>query len=467
MILIFTSGNPMTSKKQISTESLQTDEDKLHQIIIVGGGAGGAELARKLGKTLGKRKKARITLVDNCLVHVWKPLLHEIAAGTLNACAEEIEYLDHALINHYEFRLGSMEGVDRENQEIILAPTLNEDGDELIPARRFHYDTLIISVGSETNHFNIPGVKENSLFLDSLRQANKFNRVLMTKMIKAQTRTKPLREGQLHVAIAGAGATGIELAAELHGVTERMIAYGFDKIEPNKDIKITIIEASDKVLSALPEHLSNAVLKELNDLNIDVLTNERVIEASDKGFTTESGKFIPAETTVWAAGIKAPSFLGDIEGLETNSINQLVVKQTLETSNDSNIFAFGDCASCPMDDTGENFVPPRAQAAHQQASLLVKTMKNRMAGTAIPTYQYVDYGSLVNLGRYTTVGNLMGSLSSRWTGNMRVEGFMAKFVYKSLYKMHLVSLHGYTREIMLSVGGWLANKGTKPRLKLH
>ncbi|MEE9309701.1 MAG: NAD(P)/FAD-dependent oxidoreductase [Cocleimonas sp.] len=438
-----------------------------HHIMIVGGGAGGAELARKLGRKFGKNKKAIITLVDNCLVHLWKPLLHEVAAGTLNACSEEIEFLEHARINHYQFRLGSMEGVDREKQEVLLAPTYNEDGLELIPARRFHYDTLIISVGSQTNHFNISGVKEHCLFLDSLKQATKFNQILMSKMIRAQTRLSPLREGQLHVAIAGAGATGIELAAELHGVTQRMIAYGFNNIKASRDIKITIIEASDKVLAALPEHLSQLVLKELANLNIDVLTNERVIEASATGFTTESGKFIPAETTVWAAGIKAPSFLSEIEGLESNNINQLLVKQTLETTNDSNIFAFGDCASCPMDEDSTTFVPPRAQAAHQQASLLVKTMKHRLTGKVIPTYHYVDYGSLVNLGKYSTVGNLMGNLSSRWSGNMRVEGFLARFVYKSLYKMHLVSLHGYTREILLSLASWLSNRGLKPRLKLH
>ena len=289
----------------------------------------------------------------------------------------------------------------------------------------------------------------------------------MRKMLRAQNRPQPLRPGQLHVAIVGAGATGIELAAELHGATKKLIAFGFDKLEASRDIKITIIEASPSILPALPKRLSNAALDELRKLNIEVLTDERVVEAKKEGLITHSGKFIPAETMVWAAGVKAPNFLSKIEGLESNEINQLLVKTTLETTNDENIFAFGDCASCPLIGK-EGTVPPRAQAAHQQASLLVKSMKIRLANRSeLPEYRYVDYGSLVNLGHYSTVGNLMGNLMGRWSGSLSVEGILARLVYKSLYRMHLIALHGYTREILMTIANWITNRGLKPRLKLH
>lgn len=438
----------------------------LHQIIIVGGGAGGAELAKKLGQAFRKYNQIEVTLVDAKLTHIWKPLLHEVAAGTLNTSVDEMEYLDHAHKNHYGFRLGYVDGVDRETQEILVAPYIDDKGVEIIPRRKFHYDTLILAVGSLTNHFNIEGVQEHSLFLDSLQQATDFHQYLLKKMIRAQTRMNDLREGELHVAIAGAGATGIELAAELHGATEQLIAYGFDQIEAKKDIKITIVEASDTILPALPAHLSGAVVEELEKLHIELVTGGRVTKVTDKGVHTDNGTFIPAETVVWAAGIKAPEFLAEIEGLETNGINQLIVKTTLQTSNDENIFAFGDCASCPLED-GQGFVPPRAQAAHQQASLLLKSMKNRLLGKELPEYKYVDYGSLVNLGKYSTVGSLMGNLMGKWSGSLSVEGLGARVVYKSLYKMHLIALHGYTREILLTIANWLTNRGTKPRLKLH
>ena len=444
---------------------IMKNQSDLHQILIVGGGAGGAELAKKLGHSLGKRQHAEVTLIDAKLTHIWKPLLHEVAAGTLNSSVEAMEYMDHAHRHHYRFQLGYMDKVDRDKKEISLAPTLDEFGEEIIPRRSFRYDTLIIAVGSLTKHFNIEGVEKHCQFLDSLEQANNFQSYLMRKMLRAQTRTEPLREGQLHVAIAGAGATGIELAAELHGATKQLIAYGLDNIEASRDIKITIIEASPSILPALPERLSKAILEELKGLDIEVMTNERVIKAEKAGLHTHSGKFIPAETIVWAAGVKAPSFLASIEGLETNDINQLIVKTTLETTNDENIFAFGDCASCPLIGK-EGTVPPRAQAAHQQASLLLKTMRNRLTGKALPKYKYVDYGSLVNLGKYSTMGSLMGNMG-HWSGNLRIKGFLARMVYKSLYKMHLMALHGYTREILMSIANWITNRGLKPRLKLH
>ncbi|MCL4155900.1 UNVERIFIED_CONTAM: hypothetical protein GTU68_041892, partial [Idotea baltica] len=278
-----------------------------HHIVIVGGGAGGAELAKKLGDSVGKRNQAKVTLVDAKLTHIWKPLLHEIAAGTLNSSIEAMEYIDHAHRHHYNFQLGYVDHVDPQAKEISIAPTLDDDEEETIPRRSLKYDTLIMAVGSLTKHFNTEGVVKYCKFLDTLEEANSFQSYLMRKMLRAQNRTQELRPGQLHVAIVGAGATGIELAAELHGATKKLIAFGFDKLEASRDIKITIIEASPSILPALPKRLSDAALEELRKLNIEVMTDERVVEAKKEGLITHTGKFIPAETMVWAAGIKAPN----------------------------------------------------------------------------------------------------------------------------------------------------------------
>jgi len=189
---------------------------------------------------------------------------------------------------------------------------------------------------------------------------------------------------------------------------------------------------------------------------------ERVTEVTQKGIYTHTGRFIPSELVVWAAGIKAPDFLGSLDGLETNRINQLLVNRTLQTTLDENIFAFGDCAACPRPGYDEN-VPPRAQAAHQQASMLVTTVKRRIAGKPIPEYTYRDYGSLVNLGRYTTVGNLMGAITG---GSMFVEGLIARFMYQSLYKMHLMALHGFFTVFLQSVARMITRR-TEAHVKLH
>ena len=438
-------------------------QDNLHRIIIVGGGAGGLELATKLGDSLGKRKKAEITLIDSTRTHVWKPLLHEIAAGSMDPDRHELEYLAQAHWHHFKFRFGRMDGLNRAKQEITITPYIDEDGKEVIPRRTFNYDTLIMAVGSTTNDFGIKGAREYSIALDTQDQAQKFHRYLHNALVRAQTQEEPLKPGQLEVVIVGAGATGVELAAELHNTTRELAAYGLDKIDADRDVKISLIEAGERILPALPARMSLAVDVELRKLRVNVFTGERVVEVSQKGITTHSGRFIPAELVVWAAGIKAPDFLKDIDGLETNRINQLVVKQTLQTTIDESVFAMGDCAACQWLGHDGN-VPPRAQAAHQQASLLVKSLKKRVAGNAhLPEFHYRDYGSLVNLGKYSTVGSLMGAVSG---GSMYIQGLFARIMYRSLYKMHLMALHGVVSVAIHSIGRFIARR-TEPHIKLH
>ncbi|QDC98087.1 NAD(P)/FAD-dependent oxidoreductase [Candidatus Methylopumilus universalis] len=435
----------------------------MHKIVIVGGGAGGLELATKLGDSLGKKKKAEITLIDCTKTHVWKPLLHEIAAGSMNPDKHELEYMAQAHWHHFRFRLGRMDRLNRHKKEVSIAPYIDEDGKEIIPRRSFQYDTLIISVGSTTNDFGIKGAAEHSIALDTQEQAEVFHQKLHHAILKAQTQKKAIQPGQLEVVIVGAGATGVELAAELHKATREMTAYGIDRVNPDRDIKISIIEASSRLLPALPKKLSHSVELELRKLRVHLYMGERVTSVSAKGVTTHTKRFVPSALVVWAAGVKAPDFLKKIDGLETNSINQLLVHTTLQTTRDDSIFAFGDCAACPIDGT-DQFVPPRAQAAHQQASLLFKSMKMRVKGKVnLPQYIYKDYGSLVNMGEYSTVGNLMGSLMG---GSMFIEGFIARLMYQSLYKMHLMALHGFMSTVLQTLARIITRR-TEAQVKLH
>ena len=435
----------------------------MHKIVIVGGGAGGLELATKLGDSLGKKKKAEITLIDCTKTHVWKPLLHEIAAGSMNPDKHELEYMAQAHWHHFRFRLGRMDRLNRYKKEVSIAPYIDEDGKEIIPRRSFQYDTLIISVGSTTNDFGIKGAAEHSIALDTQEQAEVFHQKLHHAILKAQTQKKAIQPGQLEVVIVGAGATGVELAAELHKATREMTAYGIDRVNPDRDIKISIIEASPRLLPALPKKLSHSVELELRKLRVHLYMGERVTSVSAKGVTTHTKRFVPSALVVWAAGVKAPDFLKKIDGLETNRINQLLVHTTLQTTRDDSIFAFGDCAACPIDGT-DQFVPPRAQAAHQQASLLFKSMKMRVKGKVnLPQYIYKDYGSLVNMGEYSTVGNLMGSLMG---GSMFIEGFIARLMYQSLYKMHLMALHGFMSTALQTLARIITRR-TEAQVKLH
>lgn len=429
-----------------------------HRIVIVGGGAGGLELATRLGRTLGKRGKARVTLIDANLTHIWKPLLHEVAAGSLNSSADELNYVAQAKWNHFEFQMGRMSALERERKCVHLAASFDEHGVELVPARSLSYDTLVISVGSMTNDFGTKGAAEHCIFLDTRAQAERFHRDLLSHYMRAHASEG--RHSVIDMAIVGAGATGVELAAELHHAARELAAYGLDGIKP-EDVHITLIEAGPRVLPALPERISQPVHQTLKDLGVTVLTDAAVSEVTAEGLHTKSGHFVPASLKVWAAGIRAPAFLHEIDGLETNRINQLVVRPTLQTTRDENIFAFGDCAACPQPDSDRN-VPPRAQAAHQQASMLAKSIALRLQGKELPSYRYRDYGSLISLSSFSAVGNLMGNL----TGNVMLEGWLARMFYISLYRMHQIALYGMARTALMMIGDKLSTS-TVPRLKLH
>jgi NADH dehydrogenase len=435
-------------------------ETKLHHIVIVGGGAAGLELATRLGNKIGKRKHAKITLLDFNRTHIWKPLLHEVAAGTFDSYENQVEYMAQAKTNYFEYRQGRMHKLDRENHTVYVEPTYNNKNEEIIPERQFIYDTLIMSVGSVSNDFGIEGVREHCMFLDTKQEAQSFQNSLLETYIKANTQKSEIKPGQLDVVIAGAGATGVELSAQLYKVSRLFTAYGLDQINPAQ-IKIHIVDAAERILMGLPEKVSAATHNELTKLNINVITGERVVKVDRTHLITHTGRKIPAAIKVWAAGIKAPDFLKDIDGLETNRINQLVVKQTLQTTRDENVFAMGDCAQCNWPEMN-SFVPPRAQSAHQQASLLVKTICARLKNKPLPEFRYKDYGSLVSLGKYSTVGNLMGNL----TGSVMIEGFFARMMYLSLYKMHQLALFGFYRTMMLSIA-YTLRATVDPKIKLH
>ncbi|MEM7026999.1 MAG: NAD(P)/FAD-dependent oxidoreductase [Pseudomonadota bacterium] len=440
------------------------NEIKPFKVIVVGGGAGGLELAAKLGNKLGKKKKAEITLVDAVTTHLWKPLLHEVAAGTLNSYEDEMSYLALAYQNYFTFRLGRMVGLNREKREITVAASIDNDGVVFIPERSFQYDILVFAVGSETNDFGISGIKEHCMFIDTRVEADVFHQNLLRSVTRANTQETPLSEGQLNVAIAGAGATGVELSAELHNAFEQLIEFGMRNLSRENDINISILEAANRVLPALPPRLSEMTEKALQKIDVHVVTGKRIIEATKDGFKTEDD-FIPAAIKVWAAGIKAPDFLSNLDGLETNRINQLVVKKNLQTTRDEHIFAFGDCSACPLDE-GENTVPPRAQAAHQQADLLTKSIINILHNKPIKDYQYIDYGSLINLSRYSTVGNMMGNLLGKKAGSLMIEGLLARLIYVSLYLMHQITVKGYVRVFLLTFANIMTRK-SKTRMKLH
>ena len=428
------------------------------RIVIVGGGAGGLALATRLGRTLGKRKRAEIVLLDRNTTHVWKPLLHELATGVLNSSMDEVDYRGHSSAHFYRYQRGSLIGLDRQQQTLQLAPIHDEDGQEVLPARELSYDYLVMALGSVSNDFGTPGVAEHCHFIDSPQQAKAFQRDMINTFLR-YTDPNLRQHTQLTIGIVGGGATGVELAAELFDASRMLNAYGVTA-EDHQTISVHLIEAAPRLLPGLSERISQTVKTELESLGVTVHTDTAIKEAQAHRLVTGDDEVIRTDINVWAAGIKAPPFLAEL-GLTTNKKNQIEVNTTLQSVDDEKVIALGDCASCPMEENSS--VPPRAQAAHQQAKLLAKNLVNQLEGKPLADFRYRDRGSLVSLARFDAVGNLMRSSASK---GLFLEGWLARQAYASLYRMHQLSIHGAPKTGL----AWLVdklNKYLKPRMKLH
>lgn len=432
------------------------------QIVVVGGGAGGLELVTRLGRNLSSRDHD-IILVDRNTSHIWKPLLHEVAAGSLDANLDEVGYRGHAFRWGYRYFDGALEDVDREAQEIVVAPIVDEDGREVIGRHRIRYDYLVLAVGSVSNDFGVPGVKQYCLSLESRTDADRFRRRLLNQCLRVSRlmSADAASDARARVAIVGGGATGVELAAELYSAADALGFYGLEVFD-RKRLQVTLIEAGPRILPALPEKLAAAAHAELEALGVRVLTSTQVVEATEDAIVTKDGERIEAELKVWAAGVKGADFLKEIGGLETTRTNQLVVRSTLQTTRDDRVFAIGDCAFLVPEEGGRP-IPPRAQAAHQMATTAYQNIRAMMDGKPLKPFVYQDKGSLVSLAGFNTVGSLMGNLVG---GRMAIEGRIARLVYTSLYRMHLVAIHGFLKGTGLMLVGHV-NEVVRPRLKLH
>lgn len=430
-----------------------------HRVVIVGGGAGGLELAAKLGKKFGPQ---HVYLVDKAGGHIWKPSLHEVAAGTLDIHREGLSYFMLAKDKGFTFIFGEVAHVDRDARRILLKPVFSDQQVEVFPARSLPYDTMVLAVGSKSNFFGTPGAAEFAIALDSTEEAERFRLRLLHELVTANQKKADHADYALNIGIVGGGATGVELAAELREACADAVFYGLNSLDPQKDIQITLLEGSDRILSALPEKMSAAAYQLLLERGITVKTSVRVARVEADALYDASGTRYPVDLCVWAAGIEAPAFLKQLH-LDTNRINQLIVDGGLR-SGDPAVFAMGDCAQAPWGHDGQ-FLPAKAQVAHQQADFLLPIMAERIEGREVSArnFRFRDYGSLVSVGHSRGVGSLMGVLSGK---HWFVEGLVARLMYMSLHLMHHMAVLGFARTASMALGRLLMKRGT-PRVKLH
>ncbi|WP_392561420.1 NAD(P)/FAD-dependent oxidoreductase [Orbus sturtevantii] len=404
----------------------------MKKIIIVGGGAGGLELATLLGKKLGKLGKAEITLIDKNTNHLWKPLLHEIATGTLNDELDHVSYFSQAQNNSFIFKQGQLINIDRDNKVIELNDVIDHENQVIFPKTSLSYDLLVIAIGSTSNDFGTPGVKEYCTFLDDQESAKRFRKSILSTFFRFSSGIE--KNEKLNIAIVGAGATGVELTTELFRMIKTLGQYGFEKLEPSL-LNITLIEATDRILPALPENVSKNIQTKLEELGAIVLTKTKIVKADNNHFYPEDEAPIPADIMMWTAGVKAADFLKDLAGLETNRVNQLIVKPTLQTTRDDSIFAIGDCTCCAKAEGG--FTPATAQAAHQMASICAVNIVSIINNETLKHFQYNNKGTIISL-----ANTAQGVIKTIGKNQMGVKGWIASCIYRMLYRLHQIALFG-------------------------
>ncbi|WP_162933490.1 NAD(P)/FAD-dependent oxidoreductase [Sulfitobacter mediterraneus] len=435
-------------------------ETQIPRIVVVGGGAGGLNLVTRLSRSLGRKGRADITLVDENLSHIWKPSLHEFAAGTKGP-EEEISFLEHSNRNGYKFRLGRFAGVDYQERWVMLDPVLSDEDVELSPARAVPYDILVLAIGSRSNDFGTLGVSEHCLFLDTPTEAKRLQSEILNLCLRMETGALKVDNNAIRLAIVGGGATGVELAAELREATEQLGRNGIDKLRIPDSVGITVIEGSERLVGALPESISEKVFHELETLNVDVLLGTRVTKVAEKTLKLGNGDLLDAEIIVWAAGIQSNKALASAVDLEVGSLGRLLVGPTLQTTHEDRIFAMGDAADCYWPEQ-ECSLPPRAQVASQQAAFLEAQIKRMISGRALTEFTYTDHGSLVALSSSSAIGSLMG----RALGTMTLKGWLARRAYKYLHYQHEASVQGHFRAMVRTLLS-MAMRRVRPRLKLH
>ncbi|SFD61272.1 NAD(P)/FAD-dependent oxidoreductase [Paracidovorax konjaci] len=420
-------------------------------IVVVGGGVAGLEIATELGR-LHRREPLLhppVKLIDRDFAHVWKPMLHTIAAGTRDVHQQQTPFIAQASAAGFSFEPGELCGLNRKSRAIFLAPYKAPDGRVLVPARRVTYTALIIAVGSQANDFGTPGVAEHCHTIDSRSQAEAFSAEIRIRILQclAEEELEGITQ-DLSIAIVGGGATGVELAAELIGLADAAEAYGGHGLR--SCIHITLIDSGTRLLSAFPQNISDAVQKRLENLGVRVLKNVRVAAATTHGFTLGDGREVSASLRVWAAGVKAPEFLGTLDGLQTTRTNQLVVRPNLQTTLDPNVYAVGDCANLQYEGE-ERPLPPTAQVAHQQAQHLIRHLPEFFRrDVPVPDFRHRDFGSLVSLSEYDAYGSLGKTGLLKGT---TFKGWLAQFSHVLLYRSHQARLHGFWRGGML----WLVD----------
>ena len=354
---------------------------EMPKVVILGAGFGGLTAARAISK------HAHVTLIDRHNFQTFLPLLYQVSTAGL--AADHVAYPIRGALRKtdVQFRMGTPAKLDAAKNELTLS-----DGHIV------SYDHLIIALGSTTADFGVPGVKENALGMKTVGEALTIRSEVMRsyEQMCAQGNTDTL-----NIAIVGGGPTGVEMAGAFAELVRGPLRS--DYADAANRVQVSIIEAGPRLVPSFSESLSRKTQSDPEKLGVRVLTNMAVKEVRADSIITESGE-IPADTTVWAAGVKG------VPAMETLGLpitrGRIDVASTLQVTGFENVWAIGDIAGA-IDSDG-TALPMVAPVAMQQGRFIAKQLANLASNGTLGNFKYKDKGSMATIGRHKAIVEVKG-----------------------------------------------------------
>jgi len=378
-------------------------------VVVVGAGFGGVRAALLLSKM-----NVKITLIDKYNYHLFQPLLYQVATAGLSV--DDIAYPIRAIFKqqkNVDFRLAEVTGVDFDNKSIMM------------DTGTIDYDYLVIATGGMTNYFGMESVAKNSFGMKTLDESVVIrNHILSRFELAAHEKNADKRRALLTFVVVGGGPTGVESAGAISELTYHVLTKEYHNMN-FKEVRIVLVEASDKLLAAMPESLRDVTVETLIRKHVEVRMCIQVIDYDGELLTLKGGEVIPTQTVIWAAGAKATELLDHL-GIEQGSMRRAVVNEYLQLPNQPEVFAIGDAAHFMQNGRP---LPMVAPVATQQADIVAKNIKSLMNGKELKTFFYKDMGSMATIGRNAAVVQM---------GNFKTHGFFAWVIWSFVHILRLI-----------------------------
>jgi NADH dehydrogenase len=402
-----------------------------HRVVIVGGGFGGLNAARRL-----KRAPVSVTLVDKRNFHLFQPLLYQVATGVLSPAniAAPLRWIVERQAN-CEVLLGEVESIDVAGRRVIVA------------GKPLSYDTLVVAAGAQYNYFGHPEWERFAPALKTIEDATEIRRRLLTAFEVAENEAElDRRRMLLTFVIVGGGPTGVEMAGAMAEIARHSLKHEFRRINP-ADAQIMLIEAEDRVLGTYPADLSAKAQRSLEGLGVIVRNRTRVTHIAADHVVLQWGggsERLATQTVVWAAGVEAPPLakqLAAATGAAVDRAGRIVVAPDLTIPGHPEIFVIGDMANYSHQ-TGQP-LPGVAPVALQQGRYVSKLIAYRLRTRTLPLFHYRELGNMATIGRSAAVADF---------GKLRFSGFVAWVLWLFVHLMNLVSFRN--RLLVLVQWGW-------------